>query len=128
MTGRPDEGFGQRSRTVIHRRVPDDAHSKGQAESVKRGSSYVRNHQEESLEQVINTETLPRAAIMDAWSQNPWRNGTQIDELQEMQRIHVRTVYSHYEITVIDGGNGEILVKGGAYIPDLTEGQLTGAT
>jgi hypothetical protein len=45
-----------------------------------------------------------------------------------MQRIHVRTVCSMYEITVIDGGAGEILVKGGEYIPDLTAGRLTGAT
>ena len=76
----------------------------------------------------MNTESLPRGAVLDMWSKNPWRNGTQIDELEQMQRIHVRTVHSLYEITVIDGRNGEILVKGGEYLPDLTEGQLTGAT
>lgn len=86
------------------------------------------HHQEESRERVINLETVPCGAVLDVWSQNPWRNGTQIDELEEMQRIHVRTVYSLYEITVIDGRNGEILVKGGKYLPDLTEGRLTGAT
>jgi hypothetical protein len=72
--------------------------------------------------------TLPRGAVLDKWSQNPWANGAQIDELEELQRIQVRTVHSLYEITVIDGHNGEILVKGGKYIPDLTEGCLTGAT
>jgi hypothetical protein len=85
------------------------------------------HHKEESQERVID-ETLPRGAVLDVWSQNPWSHGTQIDELEEMQRIHVRTVYSLYEITVIDGRNGDILVKGGEYLPDLTEGRLTGAT
>ena len=66
--------------------------------------------------------------MLDAWSKDPWTNGTQINELPDMHRIHVRTVYSLYEITVIDGCNGEILVKGGKYIPDLTQGQLAGAT
>ena len=66
--------------------------------------------------------------MLDTWSKDPWTNGTQIDQLQDMQRIHVRTLYSLYEITVIDGPNGEILVKGGQYLPDLTEGHLAGAT
>ena len=45
-----------------------------------------------------------------------------------MQRVHVRTVYSLYEITVIDGRRGEILIRGGKFVPDLTEGRLAGAT
>jgi hypothetical protein len=102
---------------------------KGQATYVKRRSGYVMDHyQQEPPEPVINIETPPRGAVLDVWFQNSWDNGTQIDELEEMQRIQVRTVYSLYEITVIDGGSGEILVKGGEHIPDLTEGQLTGAT
>ena len=114
---------------MIHTRVQHDAYTKEQATCVKRTSGYVRDHhQEKSPQRVINTETLPRGAVLDVWSQSPWRNGIQIDELDEVQRIRVRTVYGLYEITVIDGRNGEILVKGGKYIPDLTEGQLTGAT
>ena len=66
--------------------------------------------------------------MLDTWSRDPWTNGTQINELADMQQIHVRTVYSLYEITVIDGRNGEILVKGGNFIPDLTRGQLAGST
>src|SRR5262245_32954742 len=114
---------------MIHTRVQHDAYTKEQATCVKRMSGYVRDHhQEKSPQRVINTETLPRGTVLDVWSQIPWRNGIQIDELDEMQRIRVRTVYSLYEITVIDGRNGEILVKGGESIPDLIEGQLTGAT
>jgi hypothetical protein len=77
---------------------------------------------------MIDGEALPSGAVMDMWSQNPWRNGTQIDELEEMQRVQVRTVHSLYEITVINARDGEILIKGGAHLPDLTVGVLTGAT
>src|SRR5262245_7804834 len=85
------------------------------------------HHKGESQERVSD-ETLPRGAVLDVWFENPWSNGIQIDELEGMQRIHVRTVYSLYEITVIDVRTGDILVKGGEYLPDLTEGKLSGAT
>jgi len=103
--------------------------AKAQAMCIKgRSGDVMEHHQEESPKGVINVETAPLGAVLDMWSQNPWRNGTQIDELEEMQQIHVRTLYSVYEITVIDGRNGEILVKGGEHVRDLTEGRLTGAT
>src|SRR5215813_10961062 len=111
---------------MIYARVQHDPYTKGQATCDKRRSGYVKDHYpEKSPQRIINTETLPRGAVLDVWAQSQWRNGIQIDELDEMQRIRVRTVYSLYEITVIDGRNGEILVKGGDAIPDLTEGQLT---
>src|SRR5262245_39897635 len=99
---------------------------KGRDTCMKRTPGYVMDHY--PLEPAINIENPHRGALLDVWSQNSWDNGTQIDKLEEMQRIHVRTVYSLYEITVIDGRSGEILVKGGEHIPDLTEGRLTGAT
>ena len=86
------------------------------------------DHREESQESVVNTEAVPRGAMLDCWSEDPWINGTQIDQLADMQRVHVRTVYSLYEITVIDGRRGEILIRGGKFVPDLTEGHLAGAT
>src|SRR5260370_33247821 len=102
---------------------------KGQPTCTIAGSGdVIGHHQEQSPERIITVETLCSAALLDVWSQNPWRNGTQIDELEQMQRIEIRTVKSLYEITVIDGLNGEILVKGGEPIPDLTDGWLTGAT
>ena len=86
------------------------------------------DHREESQEPVVNIETVPRGEMLDFWSENPWINGTQLDQLADMQRVHVRTVYSLYEITVIDGRRGEILIRGGKYVPDLTEGHFAGAT
>ena len=71
---------------------------------------------------------IPRGAILDTWFNDPWKNGIQIDQMADMQRIHVRTAYSLYEITVIDGRGGDILVRGGKFFPELTEAHLSGAT
>ena len=72
--------------------------------------------------------TVPRGAILDTWFNDPWKNGVQIDKMTDLQRVHVRTRYSLYEITVIDGRGGDILVRGGKFFPELTEAQLAGAT
>ncbi|MBI3934322.1 MAG: hypothetical protein HY316_06490 [Acidobacteria bacterium] len=71
---------------------------------------------------------VPRGAILDTWFNDPWKNGVQIDRLADMQRVHVRTRYSLYEITIIDAREGEILVRGGKFFPELTEAHLQGAT
>ena len=74
------------------------------------------------------TVGVPRAAILDTWINDPWTNGVQIDHMPDMQRVHVRTHNSLYEITVIDGRHGDILVRGGQFFPELTEAHLAGAT
>jgi hypothetical protein len=71
---------------------------------------------------------VPRGAILDRWTEDPWKNGVQIDKMADMQRIHVRTRYSLYEITVIDGRGGDVQVRGGKFFPELTEAHLAGAT
>ena len=86
------------------------------------------DRQEQSQQDVNTEEAVPYRAVLDTWSQEPWGNGTQIDELDKMQQIRVRTRNSLYEITVIDGLHGEILVSGGKHLPDLTSAQLNGAT
>jgi len=71
---------------------------------------------------------VPRGAILDTWISDPWENGVQIDRMADLQRVHVRTQNSLYEITVIDGRGGDILVRGGKFFPELTEAHLAGAT
>jgi len=77
---------------------------------------------------VRQEECVPVGAILDSWSDDPWSNGVQIDGLQEMEKLFVETANSTYEITVIDGPSGEIMVRGGRYFPELTSARLTGAT
>lgn len=71
---------------------------------------------------------IPAGAVLDKWSDEPWTNGVQVDEMEDMETLVVRTRNSLYEIVVIDGPSGEILVRGGQFFPELTPARLAGAT
>jgi hypothetical protein len=73
-------------------------------------------------------DSVPRAAILDEWSEYEWTKGVQLDRLLNMEKLEVRTQNSLYEIRIIDGPSGEILVRGGPFFPELTPAQLAGAT
>jgi hypothetical protein len=77
---------------------------------------------------MANEELITVAALLDTWSGDPWTNGVQVDCMEDMERLVVETRNSTYEIVVIDGPAGEILVRGGAFFPELTPAHLTGAT
>jgi hypothetical protein len=47
---------------------------------------------------------------------------------EDMEKLAVRTWNSDYEITIIEGRSGEILLRGGQFFPELTPARLTGAT
>lgn len=70
---------------------------------------------------------VPRGAILDRWSEQEWTNGVQIDRMEELEKLVVRTRYSVYEITILDGSSGEVLVRGGRFFPELTPARLAGA-
>lgn len=73
-------------------------------------------------------DSIPSAAVPDNWSQHPWTEGVQVDRMEDMEKLEVRTRNSLYEITIIDGPSGEILVRGGQFFLELTPAQLAGAT
>ena len=72
--------------------------------------------------------SIPAGAVLDNWSKDPWTNGVQVDRMEDMEKLVVRTWNSLYEITIIDGRSGEILVRGGQFFPELTAARLAGAT
>ena len=71
---------------------------------------------------------VPAGAILETWAQDVWANGVQIDDREDMETLAVRTGNSVYEITIIEGRTGEILVRGGKLFPELTPARLAGAT
>lgn len=71
---------------------------------------------------------IPAGANLETWANDAWKNGVQIDRLEDMQRLQVRTCNNLYEITVIDGRNGEVLLRGGEFFPEMTPAHLAGAT
>ena len=72
--------------------------------------------------------SVPRAAMFDAWSKQEWTNGLQIDDLEDLESLAVRTKNSLYEITILDGRRGEVLVRGGEYFSERTPALLAGST
>jgi hypothetical protein len=74
------------------------------------------------------SESIPAGAALDFWSSEAWSNGVQTEQLEDMQRLFVRTRNSLYEITILDRWSGDILVRGGQFFPQLTPARLSGAT
>jgi hypothetical protein len=76
------------------------------------------------------TETIssPRGAMLDAWADSEWENGVQIDQIEELTTLAVQTSNSLYEITVLNGHTGEVLVRGGEFFPVRTPVRLEGST
>jgi hypothetical protein len=73
-------------------------------------------------------DKVPVGAMLDTWSSDPWANGLQIDTREDMEKLAVRTWNSNYEIVIIEGRSGEVLVREGQFFPELTPARLTGAT
>ena len=76
------------------------------------------------------TETIssPTGAFLDAWSDSEWNDGVQIDQIEELTTLAVQTSNSLYEITVLNGHTGEVLVRGGEFFPERTAVRLEGST
>jgi hypothetical protein len=76
---------------------------------------------------VIDTISSPRGPSLDAWYDSEWNDGVQIDQIEELTTLAVQTTNSVYEITVLNGHTGEVLVRGGAF-PARTPVRLEGST
>jgi hypothetical protein len=48
--------------------------------------------------------------------------------MADLENLIVKTRHSTYEITIISGSEGEVLVRGGQYFPEKTPAHLSGAT
>lgn len=72
----------------------------------------------------------PSASILTTWSERDWRraDGIQLERLEHMQRIVVRTYQHAYEIFVRCGPAGDVLVRGGRFFQEFTEAKLVGSS
>jgi hypothetical protein len=84
----------------------------------------------EMSENTTSAETtlVPTGAILDHWSRQEWDNGVQIEQMQELESLAVRTQNSVYEIVILSGHQGEVLIRGGQFFPQLTPAHLAGST
>ena len=77
---------------------------------------------------VTETISYPSGATLDAWSDCEWNDGIQIDQMEELTTLAVQTGNSLYEITVLNGRTGEVMVRGGEFFPERTPVRLEGST
>ena len=75
-----------------------------------------------------STVRCSASALLDTWSSHDWTEGVQLETMQDMETLTVRTENSTYEITVISGRTGEILVRGGRFFPEFTPARLAGSS
>jgi hypothetical protein len=71
---------------------------------------------------------IAASANLETWSSSKWEEGVQIDRLNDLDTLVVKTQNSTYEITIISGRDGDILVRGGEFFPQNTPARLSGAT
>jgi|ERR1700686_11357 len=77
---------------------------------------------------MTETTSFPRGAILDAWSDGEWDQGVQINQMEELATLAVRTRNTVYEITFLNGRTGEVLVRGGEFFPERTAVRLEGSS
>jgi hypothetical protein len=56
-----------------------------------------------------------------------WTGGAQIDQMEDLQSLIVETRNNTYEVTILCGERGDILLRGGSF-RDRTPVQLSGAS
>ncbi len=74
------------------------------------------------------TDIYPAARVLDTWVNHAWKDGLQLESVDDFTEIHVQTRNSTYEITVIDGFSREVVVRGGRFFPEKTRVHLAGSS
>jgi hypothetical protein len=62
------------------------------------------------------------------WRIDPACHGIHLDSCLPFERIAVRTRMSDYEVVVLPGNSGEVLVRGGRYFSEFRHARLAGST
>jgi hypothetical protein len=75
-----------------------------------------------------STISCSAGALLDTWSAHAWKEGVQLETIRDMETLTVRTENSVYEMTVICGRSGEILIRGGRFFPEFTPARLAGSS
>jgi hypothetical protein len=78
----------------------------------------------------VSASLCPSAAILSTWSDRDWQraDGVQVETLEHMQRVIVRTHNSVYEIFARGGSPGHVLVRGGRFFQEFTEAHVSGSS
>ena len=81
-----------------------------------------------AMERLSEPLRCSAGAILDTWAKHAWNEGLQLEFMQDLECLSVRTENSTYEITVLAPQTGEILVRGGRFFPEFTRARLGGSS
>ncbi len=70
--------------------------------------------------------SYPISPFLDAWLSHDWTTGLQTEDLPEQEFLTVETENSRYELTIVCGRTGDVLVRGGEFFPYTTAARLGG--
>jgi hypothetical protein len=78
----------------------------------------------------MNTDQFRLSGAVDlvSWSNRDWSDGVQLDALQDLDVLTVRTRNSTYELTIVSCRKSEVLVRGGQFFPEPTPVYLAGSS
>jgi len=76
----------------------------------------------------MGTQLCDASADLETWSKHEWTDGLQIDTLQELDTLSVRTMNNVYDIIVLHPRTAEVLVRGGKFFPEYTTALLAGSS
>ena len=71
---------------------------------------------------------VARGSLLDSWLAHAWDDGVQIDRIDSLQPLRIETRNSTYDVAVVAGATGEVLVRGGRFFPDWTPAVLLGSS
>lgn len=57
---------------------------------------------------------------LDTWLRRSWDDGVQTQDVEDLSVLRVHTRNSTYDLVVVSGGVGQMLVRGGRYFPGWT--------
>lgn len=72
--------------------------------------------------------SYPISPFLDAWLSHDWTTGLQTEDLPEQEFLTVETENSRYELTILCGRTGDVLVRGGQFFPYTTAARLAGSS
>jgi hypothetical protein len=92
---------------------------------LKEFETAVSRDRKEAMDSTVKCSA---SALLDTWSSHNWTEGVQLEAIEDMETLTVRTENSNYEITVISGRTGEVLIRGGRFFPEFTPARLAGSS
>jgi len=75
-----------------------------------------------------STVRCSASTLLETWSSHDWTEGVQLETIDDMESVSVQTENSTYEITVISGRTGDILIRGGQFFREFTPARLAGSS